>query len=303
VTLAFGEPRRRFAPVAVAGLATLAWMLHFFVTIPLLHTHFVPDYVRRMLWALVLVLVGGIPVALLLERLTEAARNSIVFTAVAVTCGVLFVGANAMRDDEQMLAARDPHPPQFVELATWAAAHTKPDDVLLSTNELSFAWAALTGRKTLVSRRAQNDAFLDLDTRNVDAAVILYGHDDRLRRERLARWHVRWLLWTTDWVDGEYFRRGSMEPVTIDPLCWFSDSTRDRSAAASGISLAHVNTWVDPAMQAPDIPRFDMTQVTAANYTRPERPWSAALDSLLEEAWHYDDDGHHLATLYRVRLE
>jgi hypothetical protein len=303
VTLAFAGPRRRFAPIAVVSVATLAWMLHFFVTMPVLHTHFVPDYVRRMLWAFVLVLVAGIPVTLVLDRLSQTARASAVFTAVAVTCGLLYVGANGMRDDEQMLSARDPHPEQFVELASWAAANTRPDDVLLSTNELSFAWAALTGRKTLVSRRAQNDAFLDLDTRNADAAVILYGHDDRLRHDRLARWKVRWVLWTTDWVDGEYFRRGNMEPVTIDPLCWFSDSTRDRSVASAGLSLTHVNTWVDPAMQAADIPRFDMTQVTAANYTRPERPWSTALDTLLVEAWHYDEDGHRLATVYRVRGE
>jgi hypothetical protein len=303
VTLAFGAPRRRFAPIVIAAVATLVWMLHFFVTMPLLHTHFVPDYVRRMLWAFVLVLVGGVPVALALERLSRQAQGVVMFAAVAVACGVVAVGANTMRDSDDLLAARDPHPPQFVSLATWAAAHTQPDDVLLSTNELSFAWAALTGRKTLVSRRAQNDAFLDLDERNADAAVILYGHDDRLRRERLARWHVRWLLWTSDWADGEYVIRGRLKIATIDPLCWFSDSTRDRAAASAGISLAHANTWVDPALQAPDIPRFDLTQVTEENYTRPDRPWTPALDPLLEEVWSYDDEGHRLATLYRVRLE
>ena len=51
-----------------------------------------------------------------------------------------------------MVDAREPYAAQFGSLASWAAANTKPDDVLLSTNELSFAWAGLTGRKTLVSR-------------------------------------------------------------------------------------------------------------------------------------------------------
>jgi len=93
------------------------------------------------------------------------------FVAVAAACGALFVGATAAADHEDMADAREPQPPQFESLATWAAANTRPIDVLLSTNELSFAWAALTGRKTLVSRRAQNDAFLDLDQRNADATT------------------------------------------------------------------------------------------------------------------------------------
>src|SRR5262249_50949626 len=183
------------------------------------------------------------------------------------------------------------------------AANTKPDDVLLSTNELSFGWAALTGRKTLVSRRAQNDAFLDLDERNADAALILYGHDDRLRRERLAHWHVRWLLWTTDWVDGEYLARPGQPTLTNDPLCWFQDAARDHAAAAAGVALAHEHTWVDPALQSAAIPRFDLTFVTAANYARQERPWTPALDTLLEEAWSYAEQGRRIATVYRVRLE
>ena len=294
--------RLRFTPIVVAALATLAWMLHFFVTMPLLRTHFVPDYVRRMLGASVVVLVAGVPVTLALERLTRQTRAVAMFVAVAAACGALFVGATSAADHEDMADAREPQPPQFESLATWAAANTRPIDVLLSTNELSFAWAALTGRKTLVSRRAQNDAFLDLDQRNADAAVILYGRDDALRRERLAHWQVRWLLWSTDWADGEFVERGGLRIATIDPLGWFSDAARDSAVSLAGVQLEHEHTWVDPALQSPDIPRFDLTRVAPANYTRPERPWSPALDTLLEEAWHHDEDGHRMATLYRVRM-
>ena len=302
VALFHATTRRRFAPVAIAALATLAWMLHFFVTMPLLHTHFVPDYVRRELWGFVVVLVGGVPVALALEGRSQQTRTTVLLVTLIAACGALAVGASAAADREDIVNARLPQPPQFESLARWAVANTKPDDVLLSTNELSFAWSALTGRKTLVSRRAQNDAFLDMDERNADAAVILYGHDDALRRQRLTRWRVRWLLWTTDWADGEYIVRGGQLIATNDPLGWFSDAARDTAAARAGVQLEHERTWVDPALQSPDIPRFDLTRVARANYTRPEQPWTPALDPLLEDAWHYEEGGHRIATLYRVRM-
>jgi hypothetical protein len=299
--VASGSIRRRFPGLAIAMAATLAWMFHFFLSEPLLRTHFIPEYVRSMMWAFVLVLVAGVPVALALERLPRRVGSFVVLAALSAACAGLVLGARALAKEDLAVGARRPYPPQYQELARWVEGHAGANDVVLSSNELSFAWAALTGRKTLVTRRAQNDGFLDMDERNRDAALILYGRDDQLRRERLARWHVRWVLWTSDWVPTEYVAVDSTRISKVDPLLWFSDAERDSSAARAGVGLVHLNSWVDPAMQFPEIPRFELTLVGPQNYERPERPWRPALDALLEEAWSYEHDGRRLATLYRVR--
>jgi hypothetical protein len=295
-----GTVRRRFAPVALAFAATLAWLFHFFLTMPLLGTHFVPEYVRSMLWAFVLVLVGGIPVTLLLERMGRRTGSFVVVAAVVAACGGLVLGARSLVREPLMVSAREPYPPHYEALARWASAHTRADDVVLSTNELSFAWSSLTGRKTLVTRRAQNDGFLDMEERNLDAALILYGQDDSIRRARLARWGIDWVLWTEDWIPSEY-RIERSGVYGVDPLCWFTDAERDSAAARAGVAILHVKTWVDPAMQSEDIPRFALTAVAPYNYTRPDRPWHADMDTLLERAWSFERDGRRIAAVYRVR--
>jgi len=82
---------------------------------------------------------------------------------------------------------------------------------------------------------------------------------------------------------------------------WFRDDQRDTSIVRAGVVLMRSNTWVDPAMVSADIPRFDLTLVSPKNYQRPDRPWRPSLDTLLTEAWSYEDHGRRLATLYRVR--
>lgn len=301
VTLLAGSVRRRFAAIAIAGAATFVWMFHFFATMPLFQTHFVPEYVRSMLWAFVLALVAAIPVTLVLERLPRRASAIVMLAALAAAGVGLVSGAHSIQGERLMQAAREPHAPVYEQLGAWARAHTAPDDVLLSTNELSFAWAGLTGRKTLVTRRAQNDGFLDMDVRNRDAAVILYGDDDPLRRELLRRWRVRWLLWTSDWVSGDFGMLDSTRFYKVDPLFWFRDAAHDDAAMRAGVKLIRLNDWVDPAMQSPLIPRFEMSLVSPLNYQRPDRPWRPALDTLLEEAWTHEEQGRRVATLYRVR--
>ena len=131
----------------------------------------------------------------------------------------------------------------------------------------------------------------------------LYGRDPALRRERLARWRVGWVLWTSEWIPLEFQMLDSVRVSKVDPLCWFSDAARDTAVARAGVALVRLNSWVDPAMHSPDIPRFELTVVSPSNYERPERPWRPALDSLLDEAWSYVQGGRRLATLYRVRRD
>ena len=54
-------------------------------------------------------------------------------------------------------------------------------------------------------------------------------------------------------------------------------------------------------MRGPEYQTFDLTLVSPENYQRPDRPWQAGLDSLLEEVWSTREDGRKVVVLYRVR--
>jgi hypothetical protein len=180
-------------------------------------------------------------------------------------------------------------------------ANTRPDDVVLSTNELSFGWCVLSGRKALVSRRAQNDPYLNLDARNKDAAILLYGHDDAMRRDCLARWRIDYMLWTLDWIPTEFGLDARGNPTTVDPLLYFPDPGIDAEMRRAGVDVDSLHGWVDPRLRGPDYPTFDLRVIGPGNYFRPDHPWNPQLDRWLEPAWSYRQGGRVVAALYRVR--
>ena len=300
--LIWARPRRLYAPAVLIAAVTFAWMFHYFLSMPLMHTHFVPEYVRSMLWSFAILLVAAIPISLLFERVRRRAVSRALMAAmVGGAAAVLLVQTGARAQDQAIAYARNPLPAQYAALQAWVYARTRPDDVVLSTNELSFAWSALTGRKTLVTRRAQNDPFLDMDERNRDAALILYGHDDVKRRTLLARWRVRYVLWTTDWTDSEYPKDAAGNELVGDPLLYFPNSSYDEELLDAGVRVHGAYTWVDPAMRWPDVPKFDLTLILPENYEKRSRPWRTGLDPLLEQVWSYARGDSVVAAVYRVR--
>lgn len=294
--------RERFVPVMLAAALTFAWMFHYFVTMPLLHTHFVPEYVRRMMWAFALLLVAAIPVALLFERVRSRGAVLALQAAVVIAALVgLVTGVGRVSRDQTVVWAREPLIPQYAALQAWVLAYTHVNDVVLSSNELSYAWSALTGRKAVVSRRAQNDPFLDMDERNRDAALMLYGHDEAKRRALLARWNVSYLLWTADWAKNEFPMDSTGNVFMADPMLYFPNPAYDAELEAAGVKLFSMNAWVDPAMRGDAFPKFDLTIISPQNYVRASHPWRMELDSLLQEVWSYPASGWKSAILYRVR--
>lgn len=294
--------RERFVPAVLAAVLTFAWMFHYFVTMPLLQTHFVPEYVRRMMWAFAVLLVAAIPVTLFFERMkSRGVVLTLRIVVVVAALAGLVAGVGRLSRDQTLVWAREPLIPQYAAMQEWVLAHTHVNDVVLSSNELSYAWSALTGRKTVVTRRAQNDPFLDMDERNRDAALMLYGHDEAKRLALLTRWNVSYLLWTEDWARNEFPMDSTGNVFMADPLLYFPNPGYDAELQLAGVKLLSMNAWVDPAMRGDAYPRFDLTIISPENYVRASHPWRMELDSLLEEVWSYPASGWKSAILYRVR--
>lgn len=289
--------------VLVTGV-TFLWLLHPFVTEPLLHTHFVPDYVRRLLWDFMVLFLAVVPVVLAFRaigRMGPAGGRAVQILVLVLSVVALAGETGALAASPELVRARQPYPAALVAMQRWALDHTAPNDIVLSTNELSFAWSALTGRKCLVTRRAQNDAYLDMDERNRDAALILYGRDDALRRQRLHRWGIAYLLWTDGWAPSEWQRDPAGGTIRIDPLLWFRDDSAAAVLERAGVRTVDVHDWVDPTLRGEGYRAFDLTCVTADNYQAMDHPWRPELDTLLAEAWSFRVGGRRVAALYRVK--
>ena len=293
--------RRRFLPGVWIAAATFLYVFHYVVTMPLLHAHVVPDYVRRYLWVFAAWLVAAIPVVWLHGRVrgAAAARALSALILVATLSGLAFE-TRAIAADPAMAGAREARDPVLASLEKWVREHTQPDEVVLSTNELSFAWAALTGRKTVVARRAQNDPFVDMDVRNRDAALMLYGNDEQARERLLRQYGVRYLLWTESWVPSEYMQDPQQGTTYIDPLLYFRNEAYDRELGRAGVKFMHHFGWVDPALRGPEYAQFELTLITPDNYRSAERPWNPGLDARLAKVWSFEDQGREVAALYSV---
>jgi hypothetical protein len=257
--------------------------------------------VRRFVWQCAAVLVAAVGIAEGLERIRRPARRAAVEVgSVALSLAAMIVQGLALARDPATVAARQPLPAEFAALQTWVYAHTSADDIVLSTNELSFAWAALTGRKTMVTRRAQNDPYVDMDERNRDAALILYGNNQALRRQLLQRWNVRYVLWTPYWGPSEFPRDSSGNMLQGDPLMYFANPDYDAALGEAGVQRMRAFTFVDPYLRGPKYPRFELTLILPTNYQRADHPWRDGLDASLEPVWSFEQGGVRTAALYRV---
>jgi len=303
--VAWGVRRRReprLASALIVAGACLAWVFHYFASELLLGVNFIPEYAGSMLW-------GGareLWVALALGGVVAWARSagarSAATVALTAFAALLGIGATAERAAApEIVAARTPLAPVYRELRGWVQANTRPGDVFLSSQALSFMLSALTGREVLVTRRAQNDAFADMDARVEDAALILYGRDSLLRSRGLERWKVRYLLWTERWLETEFDRSADGRIVDyFDPLLYFEDGATDSLLVAAGVRIRHVTGWVDPALRTPDVRQFPLSIVTHENYRSFMRPWNAGLDPLLRKVWAYAEAGREIAAIYVV---
>jgi len=295
------EPKAR-TWLMITGV-TLAYVFHPFVTQPLLGVNFVPERVASTLWSGARWLLVALPLGALLGA-PRSSRTRALFLAIMVFA-VLGIAASEMRSlvrQRPYAVARMPLAPIFTSLQDFVRRNTDVDDVFLSANELSFALSALTGRKVMVTRRAQNDAFIDMDVRNKDAALILYGNDVDQKRELIRRYGIRYQLWMDHWIKTEYRATPSGEGLYyVDPLLYFENPAYDQELSRAGVAILHVEGWVDPALRSPGVKQLPLSLVSPANYRNDVTPWRDNLDPFLERIWSYEEGGRLKAAIYRVK--
>ncbi|MGB9749134.1 MAG: hypothetical protein ACPLWC_04845 [Candidatus Woesearchaeota archaeon] len=82
------------------------------------------------------------------------------------------------------------------EIANFIIQNTNKDEVIITPHgETSFAINALTGRKVLFLRRTHASTFVDANKREADAAIILYGNNESLRRKLLSKYNIKYFYY------------------------------------------------------------------------------------------------------------
>jgi hypothetical protein len=294
---------RRF--IAFSGIASAGLVLHAFLTEPLLHTHFVPDYVAYLLLDPVVVLLSALGLAFVASFMSRRrARLGSAVIAVAVS-GLLFLTVQSSRaraaDPWHRVASERPLPEHLSAVTQYLDEHAPLDAVILTSKELGFALNALSGRKLVVARRAQMDPYQPLDAREVDAAIAFYGRNTAAKREILARYGVRYLYWDRQWIPQEYAQTEA-GIVPADPLLALDEAQWRRPMDEHGVMYDAVTTWVDPAMRGPKYKQLPVLLVSPANYVEAAHPWRPDLDIFLRQVWSFDDAGGPVAALYEVAL-
>ncbi len=192
-------------------------------------------------------------------------------------------------------------PSPYPEMRDFIIQNTRLNDVFLSSNELSFGLNALTGRKLLVTRRAQNDPFLDMDSRVLASAAILYGNNNELREEKIKEYDIDYFYWDVNWIFREFALDENGNVINkLDPLVLFDTEENRKFLDDLEIEYYAENTWVDPALQGDEYKKFEIL-VILPKRADINRPWSEQLDNYLEEIWSYGEDTK-ISAVYRIKI-
>ena len=279
--------------------------LHYLVTTNLFGIHFIPDRMNTMLmlpvWSLLFVY--GVRFGFRFSRSFKLTRTQCV-SLVVLALLVFQVSAYSVKSNGQWYqGARNEVPVHVIGASNYFIETGNVDDVILTTKELGFSINAFSGRKLISVRRAQNDPFIDMDSREIDHAIILYGTNDVIRRNLLEKYSVDYLYWDQYWFQSEYTFDNSGKVVgSFDPLIVFDSEENRRILNKNGVQYFPQHTWVDPALRGDEYRTFDLLLISPGNYRSFATPWSSELDKYLTEVWRYDGDGNVLGKIYKVNL-
>ena len=286
-------------------ISGLVITFHYIITVNLFGIHFIPDRMNSMLilpvWSLLFVY--GVRFGFRVSKRFKLTRRQCV-SLVILALLVFQVSAYDVKSEGQWYqGAQNELPAHVLGASEYLIEYGNVNDVILTTKELGFSINALSGRKLISVRRAQNDPFVDMDSREIDHAIILYGNNDVVRRALLEKYSVDYLYWEQYWLQSEYtFDELGQVVGSFDPLIVFDSEENRRVLNKYGIQYIPQHTWVDPALRGAEYRTFDLLLISPQNYRNFGTPWSSGLDNYLTELWRYDGAGQVLSKIYKVEL-
>ncbi|MBI5065268.1 hypothetical protein HZA97_03435 [Candidatus Woesearchaeota archaeon] len=280
----------------IFNISSFFLLFSYIITRPILGMDLYPIRINDFLFFFNAILLAGFGLNFLLKKTKNYQKH----VSIILICLLVFFSFNAFKErkntDKWYDSAREKLPDKFLQLQKFALENTDVNDVFISSNELSFALNALTGRKLLNTRRAQNSPYLDMDERILASAAILYGNDTNVRKNLIEKYQIKYLLWDQDWVPTEY-RSENGKILPFDPLNLFDNEEKRNFLTKLNISYQPQHTWVDPALAGDTYRKFDLLLIVP-NYKSLEQPWNDDLNNYLEEVFNFDNT----TKIYKIKF-
>lgn len=279
-----------------------------YITMPLLEMHFAPGYLFDLYISTLSFFIAIFGLDYLVKKFSANKNTtSLIYLAVILSLAHFTYTYYPTWTARQAFSdAKNPVYAGYIDLQIYLLANTRYDDVILSNNELSYMINALSGRKLVVSRRAQNDVFTqDFDQRQIDAAIIFYGNNYQKKLNLIKKYNIKYLYIDQFWVRQEFVTDPKSNTIVgySDPLLVFESKENEQQLQQNGIKYVKVNSFVDPAVRSEGVKTYDLLLVTPENYGQNSKGlWKNDIDSLLTPVWGYNENGQIFGVLYKVNF-
>lgn len=282
-------------------ISSLIITFHYFITQNIFNVNFIPGYIVYLLLSpiLVILFVYGINFSYYFVKRLNIKKGMYLSVIILLLVITQFSLYSQKTEDKWYKAGLNQLPDYLVDLKNYLVKESTVNDVILTTKEIGFAVNALTGRKLLSSRRAHNDPFTEMDSRELAQAVILYGNNTKIKKEFIKEYGIKYFYWDYYWIQSEYyFNEGGQVTGWFDPLILFYSEENENILKKYGVKYFIETTWVDPALKGEDYKKFKLIFISSENYYNTTHPWQPDLDPYLKEVWSNEKSGQKIGRLF-----
>lgn len=279
----------------------------YFLTMPIFGIQFVPNYIYYVFGSIIKILfivASLMVIRKILElnfKFNKKYFNIIIIILILISVYSYNLKVDNYKENQWYKVGLNKQDDYRNSLENFVINNTNINDVFLTTKENGFVLNGITGRKLVAGRRAQNDAFENMDIREMDLAIILYGNNTQVKKKLLKKYNVKYLYWDYYWIQSEYtFDQKERIKSWFDPLIAFYNDSIINLLNKNGVNYFIENTYVDPALKTKYHPKFDLIFISPENYNNATNPWNPNLNSMLEEVWDYNTHGQKIAAIYKV---
>jgi hypothetical protein len=268
VLIIIGKKDKNNTFLAVAFFSGLVGYFHYFVTIPLLNTNYAPVRFETFMVSPIAFLLGIYAIYALYYKIkTQDSRKALLTIAFVYFIIVSGVTLTAVFNDQWAQVGKQPQNAAITELGTWVEKNTDKNAVFISHDELSFALNGLTGRKVLAERRTHANLYVDINQREADGGVILFGNDSKKTLELLKKYNISYVYWDYLWMATINQRPGF---AFSDPM--MTEPKYDTYLTSYGVNFTRANTYLDPAWRD-TYKKYDVLAILPAKMSL-FQPWS-----------------------------
>jgi hypothetical protein len=188
---------------------------------------------------------------------------------------------------------------KLVGMESYLKANTAVGDTVLTNKELGLSVNAYTGRKLVAYPVGHKSLVYDVNERERDLALMLYGNASTPREELFDKYSADMFYWDDYWIRSEFRRnpQGDIQGL-FDPILVL-DTEENRDAFDTyNVSYRQDRLGLNPNWRG-QVPRYDVLLVFPSSFNA-THPWDESLDDYLTEAWTHEQRGRRTAALYDV---